>query len=59
MMVVLYFDDSVLDTMAEIIHLECRLSKYDCQLPFKNYAADHFDQFNSRQHQAIVTETLE
>ena len=59
MMVVLYFDDSVLDTMAEIINIECRLSKFDCKLPFKNFAADHFDQFNSRQHQAIVIETLE
>lgn len=48
MMLVLYFDDSVIDTMAEIINIECRLSKYDCQLPFKNFAAEQFDQFNSR-----------
>ena len=44
--------------MAEILQIECRLSKYDCQQPFKCYAADMFDQFNSRQHQAIVTQTL-
>ena len=56
--VVLYFDDSVVDLMAEILQIECRLSKYDCQQPFKCYAADMFDQFNSRQHQAIVTQTI-
>ncbi len=43
MMVVLYFDDSVIDLMAEILEIECRVSKYDCQLPFKCYAADLFD----------------
>ncbi len=30
MMVVLYFDDSVIDLMAEILEIECRVSKYDC-----------------------------
>ena len=59
MMVVLYFDDSVVDLMGEILEIECRLSKFDCVLPFKCYAADMFDQFNARQHQAIVRETLE
>ena len=34
MMVVLYFDDSVIDLMAEILQIECRVSKYDCKLPF-------------------------
>ena len=29
-MVVLYFDDSVIDLMGEILNVECRLSKYDC-----------------------------
>ena len=50
MMVVLYFDDSVIDLMGEILSVECRMSKYDCQLPFRSFAADQFDQFNSRQH---------
>ena len=59
MMVVLYFDDSVVDLMAEILNVECRMSKYDCQLPFRCYAADMYDQFNSRQHQAIITQTLQ
>jgi hypothetical protein len=30
MMIVLYFDDSVIDLMGEILGIECRLSKYDC-----------------------------
>jgi len=58
MMVVLYFDDSVIDLMGEIMGIEARISKYDTQVPFKCYAADMFDQFNSRQHQAIIQETL-
>ena len=59
MMIVLYFDDSVIDLMGEILNIDCRLSKYNCSLPFKCYASDMFDQFNSRQHQAIILETLE
>ena len=59
MMVVLYFDDSVVDLMGEILEIECRLSQFDCMMPFKCYAADMYDQFNARQHQAIVRETLE
>jgi len=50
MMIVLYFDDAVIDLMGEILEIECRLSKYDCKLPFKCYAADYFDQFNAMQH---------
>jgi len=48
MVVVLYFDDSVIDLMGEILGIECRLSKYDCMMPFKCYAGDMFDQFNAR-----------
>ena len=59
MMVVLYFDDSVVDLMAEINGVECRLSQHNLTQPFKCYAADMFDQFNSRQHQAIIWQTLE
>lgn len=58
MMIVLYFDDAVIDLMGEILEIECRLSKYDCKLPFKCYAADWFDQFNAMQHQKIVMDTL-
>ena len=47
MMVVLYFDDSVIDLMGEILKVECRLSMYDCSARFQCFAADMFDQFNS------------
>ena len=50
MMVVLYFDDSFIDMMGEILKIECRISQYDCSAKFVCYAADLFDQFNSRQH---------
>ena len=43
MIMVIYFDDSVIDLMGEILEVECRLSKYDCAQPFKCYAADKFD----------------
>lgn len=43
MIIVLYFDDSVIDLMGEILKVECRMSKLDCQMPFKCYAADQFD----------------
>lgn len=49
-MIVLYFDDSVIDLMGEILKIKCRLSLHDCQSEFKCYAEDFFDQFNSRQH---------
>jgi len=50
MMVVLYFSDSEIDLMAEILGVQCRLASHDTQLPYKSYAADMFEQFNSRQH---------
>ena len=59
MMVVLYFDDSVIDLMGEILDINCNLSKYDCALPYRCYAGDMFDQFNARQIQTIILETLQ
>ena len=59
MMIVLYFEDAVIDMMGEMLKVECRLSRYDCNMPFVSYAADMFDQFNARQHQAIILKTLD
>ena len=59
MIIVLYFDDSVIDLMGEILEIECRLSKYNVSMPFKCYAGDMFNAFNARQMQTIVMETLE
>jgi len=30
MIVVIYFDDSVIDLMGEILAIECRMSKFNC-----------------------------
>ena len=57
--VVIYFDDPKIDLMGEKLKVETRMKFYDCQLPFKNYASKLFCQFNSRQQQHIVTETLQ
>ena len=48
MMVVLYFDDAVIDMMGEILKVDCRISQFDCSAKFKCFAADLFDQFDSR-----------
>lgn len=42
MVMVLYFDDSVLDLMAEIQKVKVKLSSYDCLIEFKSYAEDKF-----------------
>ena len=57
--VVIFLDDIKIDTMAELLKVETRLKKYDCTVPFKRYARDMFEQFNSRQHHFIVSETLQ
>lgn len=48
MIIVLYFDDSVIDLMAEILGVEARISKSDCNMAFTCFASDMFDQFNAR-----------
>ena len=44
--------------MAEELKVETRLKSHDCLLPFKASARTMFEQFNSRQQQFIVMETL-
>lgn len=43
MIMVIYFNDGIIDLMGEILEVECRLSKYDCVQPYKCYAHDKFD----------------
>jgi len=43
-----YFEDQVIDFMAEILNMKARLISYDCMVPFKCYAAEKFERFNSR-----------
>ena len=42
MIMVLYFDDSVLDLMAEIQKVKVKMSQYDCLVEFKCFAEDKF-----------------
>lgn len=51
--------DAKIDMMAELLKVETKLKKFDCLLPFKTHARDIFEQFNSRQHHYIVSETLQ
>ena len=46
--VVLYFEDSVLDLMAEMMKMPVRMSEYNVNAEFKCFASDMFDQFNAR-----------
>ena len=59
MIMVLYFDDSVLDLMAEIQKVKVKMSQYDCLVEFKCFAEDKFQPFNARQKQAIILKSLE
>ena len=56
---VLYFDDSLIDLMAEFKGVKCRMSNFDVLAEFKCYASDMFEQFNSRQTHSIIMRTLE
>ena len=47
--VVIFFDDTKIDTIAEELKMATRLKKHDCLLPFKLHAREMFEAFNSRQ----------
>ena len=49
MIVVIYFDDILIDLMGELLDMQCRLSINDCNATFKCFAADLYEQFNNRQ----------
>ena len=57
--IVVYFDDIMLDLMGELLEVKCRLSIHDCNASFKCYAADLFENFNSRQTQFIIKKAFE
>lgn len=56
--VVLYFEDSYIDLMAEIQNVKARLSNYPVLTEFRCYCSDMFEQFNSRQIHSIIMNTL-
>ena len=45
---VIFFDDSVIDTMAERMKIKCKLAEFDVELPFLSYAVEMYEPFNSR-----------
>jgi len=47
-LIVLFFEDSIMDTMAEKMQMKTRLREFDCTLEFKCYARDCFKSFNGR-----------
>jgi len=46
--IVVYVDDTLLDVMAELLRVKCRMSEYKVQMEFKCYAADLFEQFDNQ-----------
>ena len=45
-MIVIYFNEDFLDTMAEHERLKTKMSEYDCVTEFKSHASDMFEQFD-------------
>jgi len=58
LIVVIYVDDTLLDVMAELLRVKCRVSSHKCMLEFKCYAADLFEQFDNQQTQSIILQTF-
>ena len=57
--VVLYFDDNLIDLYAEIQNIKARLKSHPILSEFRCYASDFFEKFNSRQVQSIILTALE
>ena len=47
LIVVVYVDDTLLDVMAELLKVKCRMSTHKVMLEFKCFAADLFEQFDN------------
>jgi len=45
--------------MGERMKMSCKMSEYDIEMPFKGYAKDKFEPFNSRQSQTIISKIIE
>jgi hypothetical protein len=56
--VVLFFEDSILDTIAEIIKLKVELKQFKCLMEFKAFARNDFRCFNGRETQTIISKVL-
>ena len=47
LIVVIYVDDILLDVMAELLKVKCRMSNHKVLMDFKCFAADLFEQFDN------------
>ena len=45
--IVVYVDDILLDVMAELLKVKCRVSAHKCLLEFQCFGADLFEQFDN------------
>ena len=57
--IIIYFSDDVLDQMAEINRLKCRLLDQNVSTYFKNHAEELFEQFQARQKQFLMLKVLD
>jgi len=55
---VLYFDDNLIDLFAEINHVKARLKSQPILTEFRCYASDFFETFNSRQVQSLMLDSI-
>jgi hypothetical protein len=53
-LVILFFEDSILDTMAETMKLNVQMKEFDCQIEFKVHSRQHFKKFNGVQRSYII-----
>jgi hypothetical protein len=47
--VVLFFDDSLIDLTAEMVKLQARTCEYNCRVEFKAFARQEFERFTGRE----------
>lgn len=45
----IYVDDILLDVMAELLKVKCRMSNHKVLIDFKCFASDLFEQFDNAQ----------
>lgn len=57
--VVLFFDDSLIDLTAEMVKLQARTCDYNCRVEFKAFARQEFERFTGREVQGILDVILD
>jgi hypothetical protein len=55
LLVVIFFDDALLDATAEKIRIKTQMQEFNCLVEFKAYARSHFKTFNGRQCSEIMS----